>query len=239
MKGMGVIACRELAAYFRAPVGWLIIGLYLVLSGLVFSVYVLRPGSPASMRDFFTVSGWLLMPVIPAMAMRLFSDEIRSGTLEALLTAPVSPGEIVMGKFMGAMGFLTCMFLPTLVYVGTLYRVSNSPPDPGPLICGYLSLYLIGAAYLAVGTLASSLTANSTLAFMVTLFTILGLLFAAAGAEDAPAPVRTVLYAISIGPRIGDFAKGVIDSANIAYFLGITAFCLLAATCALDLRRWG
>ncbi|MFA6044608.1 MAG: ABC transporter permease [Phycisphaerales bacterium] len=236
---MGVIARRELAAYFRAPAGWLIIALYLLLSGLVFSVYVLRPNSPASMRDFFTVSGWLLMPVVPAMAMRLFSDEIRAGTLEALLTAPVSTGAVVMGKFTGAMGFLTCMLLPTLVYVGTMYRVSNSPPDPGPIICGYVCLYLIGGAYLAIGTLASSLTANSTLAFMVTLFTILGLLFAAAPADDAPAPVRSVLYSISIVPRIGDFAKGVIDSANAAYFLGITFFCLLGATLALDQRRWG
>lgn len=239
MNGMGVIARRELAAYFRAPAGWLMIALYMLLSGLVFAVYVLRPGSPASMRAFFSVSGWLLMPVVPAMAMRLFADELRAGTLEALLTAPVSPGAIVVGKFMGAMAFLTCMLLPTLVFVGALFRVANLPPDPGPIICGYLALFLIGGAYLGIGTLASSLTSNSTLAFMVTLFTILGLLFAAAPADDAPAPVRGVLYAISILPRIADFAKGVIDSANVAYFVGITLFCLLGATCVLELRRWG
>lgn len=239
MTGTGTIAKRELAAYFRAPAGWLIIALYTLLSGMVFSIYILRTGSPASMRDFFAVSGALLMPVVPAIAMRLFADEIRGGTLEALLTAPVSPGSIVLGKFFGAMGFLTCMFLPTLVYVATLFRVANTTPDPGPVLCGYLCLYLVGAAYLSIGTLASSLTGNSTLAFMVSLFTILGLLFAAAPADLAPAPMRSVLYAIAIPPRVGDFARGVIDLANVAYFGGITVFCLLAATCALELKRWG
>lgn len=239
MKGLGVIARRELTAYFRAPAGWLIIALYMLLAGVIFSVYVLKPGSPASLRDFFSVSGWLLMPVAPAVAMRLFSDEIRSGTLEALLTSPVSTGAIVMGKFLGAMGFITCMLLPTLVFVGTIYRVANIPPDPGPIICGYLCLYLLSVAYLGIGTLASSLTSNSTLAFMVTLFTILGLLFVAAPADLAPTPVRSVLYALAIGPKVSEFARGVIDAANVVYFLGIGGFCLLAATCTLELRRWG
>ena len=127
MTQLLAISSRELAAYFRTPVGWVVTALYLALSSVVFAVLVLAPAEPASLRPFFGLSGWLLMFVAPAISMRLISDEIRSGTIEPLMTAPVSDWLIILGKYAGAVAFLAIMLLPTLVYPATLEALSN--PD--------------------------------------------------------------------------------------------------------------
>jgi ABC-2 type transport system permease protein len=238
VRAAQIIAQRELASYFRTPSGWLIVALYLFLTGIVFALFVLAPGQPASLRDFFGVSGWLLLPVAPAISMRLISDELRSGSIESLLTSPVSSAGVVMGKFFGAAAFLLAMLLPTGVYVALLFRVAHAPPDLGPVVCGYLCLLLLGMLYLAMGTLASTLTSNSTLAFLVTLFAALALLFAGSAAEHAPAWMRGALFGLSVPNRVTDFARGVIDTSNIVFFLSGTALCLFGAVCVMDLRRW-
>src|SRR5207244_13521406 len=101
MRGATAIATCELGSYLRQPAGWIIIALYLLLSGLVFGFAVLSPGEPASLRFFFTSSGWLLLPVAPAISMRLIAEELRSGTIESLLTSPLSGPALVLGKFFG------------------------------------------------------------------------------------------------------------------------------------------
>ena len=238
MRAAQIIAGRELSSYFRTPAGWLIIALFLFLTGIVFALFVLTPGQPATLRDFFAVSGWLLLPVAPAISMRLLSEEYRSGSIEVLLTSPVSPGSVIVGKFFGAAAFLLAMLLPTGLYTILLFRLAHIPPDIGPIICGYLCLLLLGLLYLALGTLASSLTSNSTLAFMITLFAALALLFSGAGVEHVPPSMQPLLSALSVSTRVADFARGVIDSAHVIFFLSGTAVLLLAAVCALELRRW-
>jgi len=238
MKGAGAIASRELGAYFRQPAGWIIIALYLFLTGLVFAFYVLGPGEPASLRSFFAVSGWLLLPVVPAVSMRLVSDELRSGTMENLLTSPVTGPAIVLGKFWGAAMFLLAMLLPTLVYVVILFRVSAPAPDIGPLVSGYLCLSLLALLYLAIGTLATTLTSNATLAFMITLFAILGFMFMETAYSNSPAVIRPFLFALVIRTRVDDFAKGVIDSGHVVFFLSTTAWFLLLSVASVELRRW-
>ncbi|CAG0987583.1 hypothetical protein PHYC_02109 [Phycisphaerales bacterium] len=232
------IARRELSSYFRTPSGWVIIALFLLLTGLVFGRFVLVPGRPASLRDFFAVSGWLLLPVAPAISMRLLAEELRSGTIETLLTAPVSGAGVVIGKFIGALTFLIGMLAPTGVYVLILERTATLPLDMGPILSGYLCLLLTGSLYLAIGTLASSLTPNATLAFLMSLFTILALMLAPAAAEFLPVAARPVLFAVSVSDRIADFAKGVIDTSHVVFFVTLAVWFLVLAACALELRRW-
>jgi len=238
MRAALTIARRELGSYFRTPAGWVIVALYVFLTGVVFARYILVPGSPASLRDFFAVAGWLLLPVAPAISMRLVAEELRAGTIEPLLSAPVSAAAVLIGKYLGAFGFLVAMLAPTGLYVLVLDRTSSTPPDIGPVLSGYVCLLLVGGLFLGLGTLASTLTSNATLAFMVTLFLVLGVLLAPSAADFVPAAARPALYAIGLTERIGDFAKGVIDTAHIVFFLTGTAWCLVMGACVMELRRW-
>lgn len=238
MTGAWAIATRELSAYFRQPAGWIIIALYLLLTGVVFSLYILTPGDPASLRMFFALSGWLLLPVVPAISMRLLADELRSGTIESLLTSPLSGPALVLGKFMGGALFLIAMLIPTGVYVAVLFRVAPRGPDVGALAAGYTCLLLVAGLYLAMGTLFSSLTANATLAFMLTLFAILGLIFIEAAYPHVPAWLRSAVAALTLKPRVDDFARGVIDTGHIVFFLSATAWFLLLSIASVELRRW-
>lgn len=239
MSHVVTIAARELRSFFRLPVGWVVIALFLFLTGVIFGLLTLQPGEPASLRYFFGVSGWLLLPVAPAISMRLISEEFRSGTIEPLMTAPVSDLSIVLGKYLGAVAFLLALLAPTLIYVAILAAVADPRPDPGPILAGYLSLALLGLLYLAVGTLASALTSNQTLAFISTLLFLLILLLVSSGIADSAVPGwNRVLGAISINRRVLDFAKGVIDTSHVVFFLSWTAWFLVLAAMAVESKRW-
>jgi len=233
-----VIALRELGSYFRTLAGWIIIALFVFLTSVIFAITCLSPGAVASMRDVFGVSGWLLLPVAPAITMRLISEELRSGTIEPLLAAPVSAPSLVIGKFLGAVGFLVALLAPTLIHTGLLFAISAPRPDVGPIIAGYLCLALVGTMYLSIGLLASALTNNSTLAFMTAFFTLLALLFAGAGIRFVPGSFQPIFAVLAMGPRIADFSRGVIDTSHVVYFAGITGMCLLFSVCVMEWRRW-
>lgn len=233
------IARRELGAYFRLPVGWIVIALYTLLAGAVFALVVFQPGQPATMRTLFSISGWLLLPVAPAISMRLVSEELRSGTIEPLVSSPASELAIIIGKFVAACVFLVLMLAPTLLHAAVLYWAGRPSPDAGPLIAGYLNLVLIGAFYLGAGLFCSAMTANQTLAFLSTLFLLLGLLVASTlGVDRAPAWLAGPLAALSINARSADFAKGIIDTSNVVFFASGAAWFVVLAWIAIAARRW-
>jgi ABC-2 type transport system permease protein len=238
MSALLAVARRELGSYFRTPAGWIILALYLFLSGLIFALSCLSPGATASMRDVFALSGWLLLPVAPAVSMRLIAEEIRAGTMESLASSPVSSASLVLGKYLGACGFLLAVIAPTLSYVAMLMAIAEPAPDLGPMLSGYLCLVLLGAFYLAVGTVCSSLTSNATLAFMTAFFALLALLFASSAASFVPDHLKPALFALSINLRVGDFARGVIDTAHVVFFVSLSALMLFIAVAAVEIRRW-
>lgn len=231
------IASREWASFFRTSAGWVVMALYLLLSGCWVALATLRPGEPASLRAFFGVSQWILLIVAPAISMRLLADEKRTGTLESLITAPVSDWEIALGKYLGAVAFFLTMLAPTLLYVALLHVVAN--PDPGPILAGYLGLVLVGMLYLAFGLLASSLTENQVVALLATVFFFVLLELAAtqAGRRLEP-PLDQLVFSLSIFLRISDFAKGVIDTAHIAAFLSASVWFVVLTVVVLESRRW-
>jgi ABC-2 type transport system permease protein len=235
---IAAIAGRELRSYFRVPTGWIVVALYLLLTGYVFAMGVLTPGAPSTLREFFLVTQIFLIILTPAVSMRLVSEELRAGTFESLMTAPVSDFAIVLGKYLGAVLFMLAMFLPTLLYVPILLWVSDPRPDLGPIVAGYLSLVMLGMLYLAVGTLASTLTSSQTLAFVGTfLFLFLAHILTGGGIAMPPGVAR-VLALASLRPRVEDFARGIIDTAHIAFFLTVSAWFLVVAYASIQTRRW-
>jgi ABC-2 type transport system permease protein len=233
------IALREWRSLFRLPVGWIVIALFLLLTGIVFAYETLSPGAPASLRNFFSLSGFMLMVVAPAISMRLLSEEYRMGTWEVLSTLPVRESSIVVGKYAGACLFLVSMFLPTLAYVAVLYRFADPAPDPGPILAGYLALALLGLFYLSIGLCCSAITSNQTLAFLATLMTIFAIHMASARLPALlPEPFASIVRELGFAPRAADFARGIVDLAHVAYFLAGSAWFVLAAYIAVLARRW-
>jgi ABC-2 type transport system permease protein len=231
------IAGREYASFFRLPLGWVVVALFLCLSSIFFVSGGLTAGSPATMREFFAVWWGLLLFLAPAVSMRLFSEEHRSGTIETALTAPVSEAALVAGKYGASVAFLLTMLAPTLVYVGVLEWLSR--PDYGPVGSGYLGLVLLGMLYLAVGTLASALTSSQTLAFLGTLIVLLMLdILPGQIAGRLGEPAARALLAFSPSVRARDFYAGLIDTAHAAFFLLACLWFLTLATVALQSRRW-
>jgi ABC-2 type transport system permease protein len=239
MTATFAIARRELASMFRLPVGWIVIALFAMLTGGVFAYLTLIPGDVATMRLFFAVSGWLLLPVVPAVSMRLLSEEFRAGTVEPLLTSPISDFGVVLGKYVGALAFLVLMLVPSVVHVFILSALSDPRPDPGPILAGYVSLLLTGSLYLALGLFVSSLTSNQTLAFLATLFALLLLLLlGSVERERLPEIVRPVVRFLAVRARIDDFAKGVIDTGHVVFFVTGAAWFVALSAISLQSRRW-
>ncbi|MBL8756974.1 MAG: ABC transporter permease subunit [Phycisphaerae bacterium] len=237
MRSGWAIARREYASFFRTPLGWVLIALFLFLSGIFFTYRVLDPGQPASMRGFFEAWWSLLAIIVPAVSMRLLSEELRTGTIEPLLTSPATELAIIAGKFAGAAAFLLTAIAPTLIYVAILHALAR--PDPGPILAGFLGVTLLGVLYLAVGTLLSSLTSSQTLAFLATLFVLLAIEVGASQlAVRLPEPWDRAAAACSPSLRLADFAKGVIDTGHVAFFILVSAWFLVLASVLLRLRRW-
>lgn len=239
MRQMWTIAMREFSSLFRLPVGWIAVALYMLLTGIIFILFTLAPGEPATMRYFFAIAGWLLLPVAPAISMRTFSEELRSGTIEPLMTAPVTDFSLIVGKYIGAWLFLIAVLAPTVIHAVILYRFSDPAPDPGPILAGYLSLVLVGGLYLAVGCLASSLTPNQTLAFLGSLLFILAfLLVTDIASQQANPTMARILLSLSINARIADFAKGIIATEHIVFFISAAAWFVFLTILSIQSRRW-
>ncbi|MGV6814390.1 MAG: hypothetical protein ACWA5W_05185 [Phycisphaerales bacterium] len=234
------IAQRELISMFRVPAGWVIIALFAFLTGVLFINQTLIPGQPGSLRYFFAYSGWLMIPIAPAISMRLMSEEYRSGSIEALRTAPAGDWAVTIGKFLGSVGFLVCMLIPTLTYPIVLQLVSAPAPDLGPIFAGYLMLILVGMLYLSIGMLASSLTASQTLAFLGTVMTlILVMVVTSVLAKQTTIQLGAILAQLSIITRINELSKGIVDTSTIAFFLIGSVWMLILTSAVLEIRRLG
>lgn len=237
MSSMLAIARRELLAHFRTPAGWMIIALYLVLAGAVFALVSIRPGAPASLREFFSISQWLLLFIAPAVSMRTIAEERRTGTLETLLSGPVSEWRIVPAKAAGAFAFIVLMLAPTLAY--PLLLLPLAPVDLGATLSGYFGLLLIAGLYVCVGVLCSACSASQTSAFLATIGTLVLLrVLTIQAAGYLPEPFDRAFYALSPELRLADFAKGVLDTSHIVYFLASSSLILVLAALTLEVRRW-
>jgi len=238
MKKTLTIARRELSALFFSPIAYVVLGLF-ALGASLFFVLGFTPGAAATTRDTFFYLVWLLIFIAPAISMRLLSEEFRAGTFETLMTSPVSDGQVVLGKWLGAMAFFAVLMAPLILQIVVLEIVAD--PDYGPILTGLLGLMLVGGLYLAIGTLASAFSENQIIAFLLTVFVISVLTFMMYFLPQwnaLPGWAREAAYHLNVNEQFSDFNKGLIDIRNFVYFLsGITLFLFLAIK-LVESKRW-
>ncbi|HTK81289.1 MAG TPA: ABC transporter permease [Bacteroidota bacterium] len=229
------IFLKELRSFFNSPVAYVVIIVYLIFLGYLFTNDLFLSGQ-SSLRPVFDVSEILLLFFAPAITMRLISEEKKSGTLELLVTKPVREIEIIVGKFLAAWMLFFFTLLPTLCYLFTVVAIGTV--DIGVVIGGYLGLLLIGAVFLAVSLFCSSLTENQIIAVIVS-FAIVGLLWILNKILIFfPGPVATVLEYISVDYHFSNIARGVIDSRDVIYYACAIGFSLYMGSVVLGKRRW-
>jgi len=235
MRNAWLIARRELASYFTSPIAYAVTAVFLVVVGYFFGM-ILYLSREATMRYlFYNVTTFLLL-IGPALTMRLVAEERKSGTIELLLTSPVRDGEVIAGKFLAALLLWLAMLALTLVYPLLLKAFGN--PDPGPILSGYLGLVLSGAAVLALGTLASTVTANQIVAALVAFGLTLMLWLTDAMQNLVSGPLASFFSYLSLSVHFEDFAKGVIDTKDVIFYLSVVVAALFIATRMLEARRW-
>jgi ABC-type transport system involved in multi-copper enzyme maturation permease subunit len=247
MKSL-VVARRELAAYFVSPVSYLVLTLFLLVQGYSFwlflSILNTRPMQHGAVMQYFfggTVLFWLFVMFLAAViTMRLIAEERRSGTIEPLLTAPVAEASVIVGKYLGSLGFYAALWLPTLIYVVILraYSPEGAGPDPGPVAAGYLGTMLVSASALALGLLFSTVTRNQILAAVLSFVTLaMLLLLGPLGRMVTWPPAAALFRYIDLFGQMEDFGRGIVDSRRFVYHLSIVAVALFAATRALAAGR--
>jgi ABC-2 type transport system permease protein len=216
-------------------VAYVVIVVFLAIVGWFFSSNLFLM-NVASMRVVFELVPLVFLFFIPAITMRLIAEEQKTGTLELLTTRPVRDLEIVLGKFLAAWALVAITLLPTLVYVIVLGFLG--PLDAGPVASGYLGLLCMAAAYVGIGLLASSLTENQIVAFIISFLIVLALFLLNKVLIYVPEGLATTFEFLGIDYHFSNIARGVIDSRNLVYFGSLIAFSLLLATVSLRRRKW-
>lgn len=245
MTGILATFLRELRAYFFSPLAYGVMTLLLLVNGGVFWLIVSFLNDPraqfgAPLQLFFgqTIFFWLvLLFVAPVLTMRLISEERRSGTIEVLMTAPVTEGQVILGKYLAALVFYVFLWAPTLIYAAIIDY--HSEVDWGPIAAGYIGVVGIGALFLAVGTFASALSRNQLVAATLT-FAMLVPLFAFGLLENLVNSdlLKQVFSYLNLWQHMDDFGKGIVDTRQLVYYLSATVLFLFLAARSLEAKKW-
>lgn len=225
---MKSIVLREIKSFFGSPVGYLVIAIFLILNGLFLWVFegeynILNTGF-ADLTPFFTLSPWILIFLIPAVTMRSFSDEKKQGTLELLLTKPLSIWQIVNGKFLGAVVLITMAIIPTFIYVAVISSLGmpEGNIDMGSTMGSYFGLLFLIAAYSAIGIFTSTLSENQIVAFIVAVFVCFFFYFGFEGLSAIVPNFSSKIAALGMQDHFKSMSRGVLDTRDIIYFSSIT-----------------
>ena len=244
MRAIRVIARRELASYFGSPVAYIFLVIFLLLTGFfTFTAGNFFERGEASLAAFFGWHPWLYLVLVPAVGMRVWAEERRSGTMELLLTLPVAPWEAIVAKFLASWIFLALALALTFPAVITVNLLGD--PDNGVIFAGYLGSLLLAGAYLAITCMTSAMTRNQVVAFILSVVLCLFLILAGFNPVTdllvrwaSPATVDTVA-AFSVVTHFDGFQRGVIDLRDLAYFLSVIGFALFATGVIIRGQRSG
>lgn len=248
MTGFAAVFRREILSLWVSPLAWVLLFVFLLLQGASFAWMVSHFGNMTDLsidagpvQAYFGQSIFLivtLLLVCPALTMRLFAEERRSGTIEALLTAPVTATGVVVGKYAATLATYVALWAPTLLYVVILRN--TGAVDWWVVASSYLGVVGIGAGYLAVGILMSALTRSQLLAFLLTALVVFGLFIVGVGEYIfEPGPMREVCAYVSVLTQMDELSKGVVDLRRLAYFATMVVLPLFVATRIVDSWRWG
>jgi ABC-2 type transport system permease protein len=253
MRNIWALVRKEFKAYFTSPIAYVVLAVFLVLSGYFFfgltaafniqsmhySRYQGAQGAELNVNEmvirplFYNMSIILLL-MIPMFTMRMYAEEKKGGTLELLLTSPLTHTQLILGKFFSGLAVYLLMMGLTGILPGILFIFGT--PDPGPILAGYVGILLMGAAYISVGCMASSLTENQIIAAVIT-FGILLFLWVIGWAKHFLGPeIGNILAYLSIIEHFNDFAKGIIDSKHVIYYLSFIFFNLFLTRESIDLK---
>jgi ABC-2 type transport system permease protein len=253
MTNILAIAQKELKAYFASPMGYIVIAVFALIMGFFFDTMLeyflqqsmqfagLGGGPPMNvndqvMRPFLMNGSVMVLFVLPMITMRTYAEEKRSGTIELLLTSPLTDFQIVMGKFLGAMTLYAAMLAVTFIYVALLFVFGN--PEWISILIGYLGLLLMGGCFVALGLLVSSMTKNQIVAGVVTwaVFLMLWVINWMSGFTGPT--MQKVLEYVSFTGHFEDFARGTVDTKHLVYYVSFIAFGLFLTMRSVDTERW-
>ena len=253
MGNIMALAQKELRAYFVSPIAYVVLGLFAVLFGVFYvsgltvmvqlSMGQLGMGGPQlvninefMIRPLFGNTAIVLLFMLPMLTMRSYAEEKRSGTIELLLTSPLTDFQIIMGKYLGAMALYTLTLSLTFIHIGVLFWYGE--PELAPVLSGYLGLLLMGGSFISIGLAISSMTKNQIVAGVGT-FAILLLFWVINWLGDSAGPtVQAVLAYLSILEHFDDFSKGVIDTTHVTYYLSFITLGLFLTAKSMDMERW-
>jgi ABC-2 type transport system permease protein len=221
---------KEFKSYFVSPIAYIVIAIFLLVTGWFFFATFFLVGQ-ANLRNFFSLLPIIFSFVIPAITMRLVSEELNIGSYEILLTMPVTLTDVILGKFLAAVAFVIAMLVPTFTYPVTVAALGQL--DWGPVVGGYIGAVLLGAAFCAIGLLASTLTRNQIIAFIVGMAVCFILTLLDKMLFFLPRSMLGVLAYLGADFHFQNIAKGIIDSRDIIYFLSVCFIGLYAAYLAL------
>jgi ABC-2 type transport system permease protein len=255
MSNILAIAHKELKSYFASPIAYVVIGFFALLFGYFFvallafferqSMQMAQMGMMGEaptmnvnqqlIRPLLMNASVIILFVLPMITMRTYAEEKRSGTIELLLTSPLTDLQIIIGKFLGAMALYAAILAVTLVHMAALFAYGN--PEWRPIATGYLGLLLMGGCFISVGLLISSLTRNQIVAGMIT-FAVFLLLWVINWIGAFFPTAEAVLTYLSITDHLDDFTKGVIDTKHLVYYLSFIAFGLFLTVRSVETERW-
>jgi len=235
VTGMVAVYQKELAAYFRSPIAYFVVAVFLLGTGYFFLYDIFLTGD-ATMTPTFQHMGILLMILAPVLSMRLFSAEYTAGTMELLLTLPLRPWQIVLGKYLGALTILAAIAAGTLIDLVPLYLFGN--PETMTIVSGYLGFLLLGMACLAVGQLFSVLTQNQIVAALITVAVLLGFWFIGhLQTFQTSYALRSLVGYLSFALHFADFIQGLVRTEAVAFYLVVCAVALTLTAGYLEWQR--
>jgi gliding motility-associated transport system permease protein len=254
MNNILAIAHKELKSYFSTPIAYIVIGFFALLFGYFFYAMLVIFNQQSAqfggaeggavdinqqlIRPLFLNASVILLFVLPLITMRTYSEEKRSGTIELLLTSPVTDVEIILGKFLGAMALYAAMLAITVIHMLLLFSYANPKPEWTVPVIGYVGLLLMGGCFISVGLLISSLTKNQIVSGMVT-FAVFLLLWVINWIASFTGPTtQSVLNYLSITDHFDDFTRGILDTKHLIYYFSVMSFGLFLTARSVDTERW-
>jgi ABC-2 type transport system permease protein len=247
MRNIWILFKREMMAYFFSPIAYIVAFCTLVLTGVSFDIVIGflngQPGSNTALQWFFNgIFTWIILLVVPpVIAMRLFAEEKKAGILEGIMTAPLRDTEYVLAKFLSALFFYVLLWAPTFSYVFVLRSCAKdtTPLDMGPVIGGYLSLFLVGMLFMAMGCFASSVTRNQIIAAIISFICCAGSFFISIYFYmNTAGPSRDFFEYISIYPHMQEMTRGILDWRRVVFYFSATSFFLFLTHRVVQSRQW-
>ena len=240
------IFLKEIKGYFSSLVGYVVVIVLLLICGLfmwILPATNLLDFGFLSMDKFFAFAPWVLLFLIPAITMRMFPDELKSGTIEILLTKPVTEMQIILGKFFASLALVLIALLPTVIYVFSMRFLASEGHslDTGGILGSYIGLFFLAASFCGIGIFASSLTSNQIVGFLSSMIGCLVLYFGFEAISKIPAfsgGLDYILSAIGLASHYNNISRGVVDTRDIIYFATVVVLFILATQIVLKKRNW-